>query len=57
MIRYLRCRAVCERFGISRSSLYAWISQGRFPAPVHLGPRLVAWSIETLNAWEQSRAG
>ena len=32
---YLRAPAVCTRYGISRSTLYARIADG-FPKPVHL---------------------
>lgn len=27
----------------SRSTLWLWVKQGRFPAPVKFGPRVTAW--------------
>jgi prophage regulatory protein len=55
MSSYLRRSAVCERYGIARSTIYAWMNDGLFPRPVKLGPRMVAWSLEELEAWEQKR--
>ena len=55
MIRYLRCPSVCERYGISRSTLYSWIQQGLFPAPIKLGPRAVGWAVAALDEWENER--
>ena len=55
-IRFLRRPDVCQRFGMGRSTLYDWIEKVIFPAPTKLGPRMVAWSIEALDAWESDRA-
>jgi prophage regulatory protein len=39
----------CRRRGwvpilpISRSCLYAWIREGRWPAPIKLGSKVIAW--------------
>ena len=37
--------------GLSRSSLYRAINEGRFPRPVRLGPRAVAWRKSTVLAF------
>jgi prophage regulatory protein len=31
---------------ISASTLWQWVKDGRFPAPVRLGPRTTAWKVE-----------
>lgn len=50
---YLRAKAVCARFGISRSTLYARIADG-FPKPIHLlGGRCSVWSVSELVAYEE----
>ena len=36
---------------IKRSTLYAWVKDGRFPAPVRLGVRCSAWRVEDGRAW------
>ena len=39
----LRLPAVKFRTGLSRSSIYAGVKNGTFPAPIHLGARSVGW--------------
>ena len=38
-----RLPAVLHRLGVSRSTLYKLIQEGKFNAPVKLGPRSVGW--------------
>lgn len=51
----LRLPSVKDMTGLSRSTIYSWITAGRFPAPVMLGPRSVAWIKEEIEAWVNSR--
>ena len=39
----LRLPAVKARTGLSRSTIYLRISDGRFPKPISLGGRAVGW--------------
>jgi prophage regulatory protein len=41
--------------GLSRSTIYSWVSAGRFPKPVALGARLVGWRETDIQAWLQAR--
>lgn len=41
---YVRLPQVLARYPVAKSTLYSWIQQGRFPKPVRLGPRTVAWT-------------
>ena len=41
--------------GLSRSSIYAYIDKGYFPAQVKLGERSVAWVEDEVVAWIDSR--
>jgi prophage regulatory protein len=41
--------------GLSRSTIYNWISLGGFPVQVKLGPRSVAWVKEEIEAWVSAR--
>lgn len=58
----LRLPVVKARTGLSRSTIYLYVSEGTFPKPVQLGPRAVAWVADEIEAWiaqriEESRSG
>ncbi len=52
----LRRKEVEKRTGLSRSTLYAMIAEGKFPKPVKLGKRAVGWREADIAAWLDSRA-
>jgi prophage regulatory protein len=47
----LRLPAVKSRTGLSRSTIYLRISEGRFPKPISLGGRAVGWIETEVNDW------
>ncbi|MCG7983779.1 helix-turn-helix transcriptional regulator [Candidatus Thiodiazotropha endoloripes] len=49
--RILRLPTVKARTGLSRSTIYMRISDGRFPKPVSLGKRAVGWVEVEINDW------
>jgi prophage regulatory protein len=53
--KIFRRPAVQDLTGLSRSTLYAMIAEGRFPAPVKLGTRAVGWKESDLSEWLASR--
>lgn len=50
MERILRLPAVLAHCGFSRSSVYARIARGLWPAPVRLGQRAVGWPESEIEA-------
>jgi prophage regulatory protein len=46
---------VVRRTGLSRSTIYNYISAGLFPRPRKLGLRRVAWLESDVNAWIAER--
>jgi prophage regulatory protein len=54
-IRILRRRAVQDRTGLSRSSLYLRMNEGTFPRCVSLGSRAVGWIESEIDAWLEKR--
>lgn len=36
---------------VGRSTWWAGITAGRYPAPVKLGPRITAWRVEDIRAF------
>ena len=51
----LRRKQVEARTGLSRSTIYARIKAGTFPAPVSLGPRAVGWIESDVHRWLSDR--
>ena len=42
-IRFIRLNEVRQITGLSRSSIYQFIAEGKFPSQVRIGTRAVAW--------------
>lgn len=51
----LRLRRVTALTGLSRSSIYKFVGDGRFPRPIRLGARSVAWLEREVEAWLAER--
>jgi prophage regulatory protein len=51
----LRLPAVKTSTGLSRSTIYLRVSQGKFPRPVSLGGRAVGWVEEEIQSWLAER--
>ncbi len=47
----LRLPAVKARTGLSRSTIYLYIAQGKFPAQIILGSRSVGWLESDIDDW------
>ncbi|WP_201752611.1 helix-turn-helix transcriptional regulator [Sphingomonas changnyeongensis] len=53
--RLIRLPEVLRRTGLSRSTIYGWIENGRFPRQVQLSARCVAWYESEVNEWIAAR--
>ena len=53
---FLRLPEVLGFYPVSRSTWWKGIQQGRFPSPVRIGQRAVAWRAEDIRALIQSAA-
>ena len=49
--KLLRLPQVKASTGLSKSSIYARISEGTFPKQIPLGPRLVVWVESDIQNW------
>lgn len=54
-IRFLRLPAIIMRTGLSRSTIYKYISEGTFPKQISLGCRTSAWVESEVNDWMRKR--
>jgi prophage regulatory protein len=52
---FIRLEQVKARTGLSCSTLYAYIRDGRFPSPVAISDRCVAWVESEIDAWIAER--
>jgi prophage regulatory protein len=53
--RLLRLADVRHRVPYSRSTIYQLISQMKFPKPISIGDRAVAWVEADIDAWIAAR--
>ncbi len=53
--RFLRLPEVQGRTGLSRSTIYVRLAEGRFPRPVSLGARAVGWVEAEVDEWIRER--
>lgn len=55
MTKLLRRTEVEDITGLSRSSIYAMMSEGRFPKSIKIGLRAVAWRQDEIAGWIATR--
>lgn len=51
---FLRRPEVEARTGLSRSTIYQYIKEGTFPAPVPLGAKAVGWLESDIESWARA---
>jgi prophage regulatory protein len=54
--KILKLPDVMKVTALSRSSIYAFISENTFPKPVQLGIRAVGWLENEIDDWIKQRA-
>lgn len=42
---------------VSPATLWRWVKEGKFPAPIRLSDRVTAWETVKVNAWIETQAG
>lgn len=53
--KLLRLSDVRDRVPYSRSTIYQLITQGKFPKPISIGARAVAWLESDIDEWIKAR--
>ena len=51
MPQFLTPRQVCDRVALSRATLDRLVSAGKFPAPMRLTERRLAFNAEAVEQW------
>ena len=52
---FLRMRAVTRMTGLGRSTIYRLVAQDKFPSPVRLAKRAIAWRRIDVEHWSAGR--
>ncbi len=55
-MKILKLHDVIERSGLSRSSIYLYCKNEKFPKPIRLGERAVGWLESEISGWISERA-
>jgi len=50
----LKIRDVLVRYGVTKPTIYRWMKEGLFPAPVKIGGGTVRWLEADLEAFDQT---
>lgn len=53
LIRAIQLRKMLG--GIGNATLRCWVREGNFPKPIKLGANCVAWRLDEVDAWLESR--
>lgn len=51
----LRLPKVMAMTGLGRSTIYRLVAEDKFPAPVRLSARAIAWRLVDLQHWSDTR--
>jgi prophage regulatory protein len=54
---FVRLSTLLKCIPFSRSTLYAKVKNGSFPAPCKLSERIVAWAVEDIRAFIELKGG
>ena len=54
-VAFVRMAAVVRITGLGRSTIYRLIAENKFPSPVRLAKRAVAWRRVDLEMWSAGR--
>ena len=55
--RFLRISEVLNRVGVSRPTIYRWMSEGTFPKQISIGANSVVWLESDITKWMDQRIG
>lgn len=51
----LKLPEVMKETSLGKSTIYAYIKDGRFPSPIDVGDRAVGWVDSEISAWIDER--
>ena len=55
MAQFLTPKAVCDKIAMSRATLDRMVAAGKFPKPIHLTERRLAYCQSAVETWMAER--
>ncbi|MGB5097320.1 MAG: AlpA family phage regulatory protein [Porticoccaceae bacterium] len=55
-MNYLSDKQLAQRYGVHRTTLWAWVRDNGFPQPVRLSEHCTRWPLASVLDWEAGRA-
>lgn len=52
---FIRLQELLKRIPVGRSTIWFWVQEGKFPAPVKLSDRVTAWPVAAIEQWEAEK--
>ena len=56
-MKFLSDRQVSERYAVSRATIWRWVRDCEFPAPIKFQTGSTRWKLADLEAWEAKQEG
>lgn len=53
-MKLLRLKQVLENIPVSKSTIFQWVKDGKFPQPVKLSARCTAWRDEDVRKFSEN---
>jgi len=50
-MKFIKLAEVIEKTSLKKSSIYAFMAEGKFPKNIKLGERAVAWDADLIDSW------
>ena len=52
---FIRMRGLLARIPVSKSTIWTWVQEGKFPAPFKLSDRITVWRAADVARWETEK--
>lgn len=51
-MRYLSDKELSERYSVSRATIWRWVKEGHFPAPIKIAANSTRWKLSDIEQME-----
>lgn len=54
-MKFLSDKYLAARYEVARATVWRWVREGKFPAPVKIGSNCTRWRLADVEAWESAQ--